>query len=40
MNLREEFETDRLKEAEASFQEIVVDYYLRRTQEVLERVQG
>ncbi len=29
-----------LKKAEAAFQEIGMDYWLRRTQEVLERVQG
>ena len=29
-----------LKKAEGMFQEMGMDYYLRRTQEVLERVQG
>jgi len=29
-----------LKEAEAAFQEMEMDYWLRKTQEVLVRVQG
>jgi len=29
-----------LKKVEAAFQEIGMDYWLRRTQEVLERVEG
>jgi len=39
-NPRGEFETDQLKEAEATFHEMVVDYWLRRMQEVLERVEA
>ena len=39
LNPREEFETDRLKEAEAAFQEMGIDDGLRSTQEVLEKVE-
>lgn len=31
---------ENLKKAEAEFRDMGMDYYLRRTQEVLERVQG
>ena len=40
LNPREEFETDRLKEAEAAFQEMGIDDGLLRLQQVLERGEG